>query len=127
MEISEKIILALDVSTYDEAAVIIEKFKDRVNIFKVGSELFTSTGPKIIEKLNSEGKQVFLDLKFHDIPNTVSKAALSAAELGVFMFNVHTMGGHEMMKHTVGSIVKRSLKTGLPRPIILGRDYPDQY
>ncbi|MBI5676065.1 MAG: orotidine-5'-phosphate decarboxylase [Nitrospirae bacterium] len=120
MEPKDRIILALDVSSYEEAVDIIEKFREDVNIFKVGLELFTSAGTKIVEKINSAGKKVFLDLKFHDIPNTVSKSALAAAELGVFMLTIHTSGGFAMMQKTAEALVKASLKENFSRPKILG-------
>lgn len=120
MSASEKLILALDVSEHSYAIELVEKFKDYVGIFKVGLEVFTYSGPKIIEDINKRGKRVFLDLKFHDIPNTVSKAAIAAARLGVYMFNIHTSGGLEMMKRCRDSIVEISLKEDLERPKILG-------
>ncbi|MEW6214948.1 MAG: orotidine-5'-phosphate decarboxylase [Nitrospirota bacterium] len=120
MSASEKLILALDVSEHSYAIELVEKFKDYVGIFKVGLEAFTYSGPKIIEDINKRGKRVFLDLKFHDIPNTVSKAAIAAARLGVYMFNIHTSGGLEMMKRCRDSIVEISLKEDLERPKILG-------
>ncbi len=120
MDPKERIILALDVADYEEAIDIIERFREHIDIFKVGSELFTSVGPKIIEEIHTKGKKVFLDLKFHDIPNTVSRTARVAAELGVFMFNVHTLGGFEMMKNTAGTLVEVSLKKNKKRPLLLG-------
>lgn len=117
---SEKLILALDVSDYSYAIELVEKFKDCVGIFKIGPELFVSFGPKIVEDINKKGKKVFLDLKFHDIPNTVSKAALVATRLGVYMFNLHTSGGLEMMKRCRDSVVEVCLKENLERPKILG-------
>lgn len=120
MEPKDRIILALDVSSYKEAVETIEKFGEDVNIFKVGLELFISAGPKMVEKLNSAGKKVFLDLKFHDIPNTVSKSALAAAELGVFMLTIHTSGGVVMMQKTAEALVKASLRGNFSRPKILG-------
>ena len=116
----DRIILALDLPDYDEAINIIKKFREEIDIFKVGSELFTAAGPKIVEEINSMGKKVFLDLKFHDIPNTASKAALAASQLGVFMLNIHIMGGLEMMKRTVDTIVRSVLKGDIVRPKILG-------
>ncbi len=117
---SERIILALDVADFDDAMSIVKKFKDHIDIFKVGSELFTAVGPKIIEEINSMGKKVFLDLKYHDIPNTVSKTASVVSKLGVFMFNVHTLGGFEMMKQTAETLTTISLKNNIPRPRLLG-------
>ena len=89
-------------------------------IFKVGLELFTSHGPKIVDAIHSKGKKVFLDLKYHDIPNTASKAALAAARMGVYMFNVHASGGLEMMKRCRESLVELCLRENLERPKILG-------
>lgn len=117
---SEKLILALDVSEYSYAIELVERFKDYVGIFKIGPELFVSYGPKIVEDINKMGKKVFLDLKFHDIPNTVSKAAIAATRLGVYMFNLHTSGGLEMMKKCRDSIVELCLKENIERPKILG-------
>ena len=75
MKPSERIILALDVSSYDDAMDMVRTFKDHIDIFKIGSELFTSVGPRIIKEIHLMGKRVFLDLKFHDIPSTVAKSA----------------------------------------------------
>lgn len=120
MSVSEKIILALDVSEHNRAIELVEKFKDYVGIFKVGPELFISSGPKIIQDINNKGKKVFLDLKFHDIPNTVSKSAVLATRLGVYMFNVHVSGGSEMLKKCRDSVVEICLKENLDKPKILG-------
>jgi orotidine-5'-phosphate decarboxylase len=120
MKANERIILALDVPGHDEAMNVVRTFKDHIDIFKVGLELFTSSGPKIVEEINSMGKKIFLDLKFHDIPNTVSRSALSAARLGVFMFNVHTTGGFEMMKQAADTLVEYSLKHNVERPRLIG-------
>jgi len=116
----EKLILALDVSEHSYAIELVEKFKDYIEIFKVGLELFTSSGPKIVEDITKKGKKVFLDMKFHDIPNTVSKAAIAATRLGVYMFNVHTSGGLEMMKKCMDNVVEICLKENIERPKILG-------
>ena len=120
MKPKDRIILALDVPDYEEAVRIAYKFEEHIEIFKVGSELFTAVGPEIIKKINSMGKKVFLDLKYHDIPNTVSGAAAAAMELGVFMFNVHTLGGFEMMKKTTQTLIEISLKKNIPRPKLIG-------
>lgn len=120
MSVSEKLILALDVSDYTRAIELVEKFKDYIGIFKVGPELFISSGPKIIQDINNKGKKVFLDLKFHDIPNTVSKSAVVATKLGVYMFNLHASGGSEMMKKCRDSVVEICLKENLHRPKIFG-------
>ena len=120
MTAGEKLILALDVSEHDYALEIVDKFKGYVDIFKVGLELFTSSGPRIVEDIHKKDKRVFLDLKFHDIPNTVSKAAVSAARLGVHMFNLHASGGLDMMKRCRDDVVEVCLKENIDRPKILG-------
>ena len=120
MTAGEKLILALDVSKYNQALELVERFKDYVGIFKVGPELFLSSGPRIIREIHKKGKKVFLDLKFHDIPHTVSKAAIFVTRLGVFMFNLHSSGGLEMMRRCRDSVVDVCLRENLDRPKILG-------
>ena len=115
----ERLILALDMPEHAYALEIVDKYSDYINIFKVGLELFSSCGPKIVEDIKKKGKKVFLDLKFHDIPNTVAKAALSATRLGVYMFNLHASGGLEMMKRCKDSVVEVCLKENIDRPRIL--------
>ena len=92
-----KIIIPLDLE-YSEAIHMAKKFDANLCRLKIGSQLFTSSGPQIIKELNSLGFDVFLDLKFHDIPNTVYEAVKSAADLGVWMVNVHASGGRAMLK-----------------------------
>jgi orotidine-5'-phosphate decarboxylase len=115
----DRIILALDVPEYDYALEIVDKFKDYIDIFKVGLELFSVAGPLIIKEIHRRGRRVFLDLKFHDIPNTVSRAGVAVARLGVFMFNVHASGGLDMMKRCSDEVVNLCLKENLNRPRIL--------
>jgi len=112
----EKVIIALDTPDENKALKLVRCLKSKVNIFKVGLELFCFTGPEIVKKINDEGCKVFLDLKFHDIPNTVAGAARAATNTGAFMFNVHASGGREMMRRA------REAATflGSSRPIILG-------
>lgn len=120
MPAKEKIIIALDVSDVTYALEIVDKFKDYVEVFKVGLELFTAGGPAVVEEINRRGKRVFLDLKFHDIPNTVTKAALNATRLGVYMLNLHASGGLEMMRRCKEAVVEFCLKENVPRPKLLG-------
>lgn len=116
----EKIILALDMSDPDYALELVDRFSENIETFKVGLELFTSAGPAVVRSIQDRGKKVFLDLKFHDIPNTVSRAAVAAARLGVFMFNLHASSGFEAMRACAESVVEVCLKENLPRPKILG-------
>jgi orotidine-5'-phosphate decarboxylase len=120
MTAGEKLILALDVSDHDYALELVEKFSDHIGIFKVGLELYSSCGPRIVEDIHKKGKKVFVDLKLHDIPNTVSNAAIILTRLGVHMFNLHASGGLEMMKMCRERVVELCLKENLPRPKILG-------
>ncbi|MDP2167344.1 MAG: orotidine-5'-phosphate decarboxylase [Thermodesulfovibrionales bacterium] len=115
-----KIILALDVSDADYAIELVDKFDGYIDIFKVGLELFSSAGPSVVEKIQKKGKKVFLDLKFHDIPNTVSRAALAATAMGVYMFNVHASSGFETMKRCRDSVAELCLKKNIPMPKMLG-------
>jgi len=116
----EKLVLALDVDNLESAFSLVTQLKDYVGIFKVGSQLFTAEGPRIIKMIHSVGGKVFLDLKFYDIPNTVARAAEVATRLGVYIFNVHTSGGYGLMKGAVEAARKTSLDLGIEKPIILG-------
>jgi len=98
MATRDKLIVALDLATGDAATRMAERLEGHVGMFKVGSELFTAEGPVPVRYLVVTGHKVFLDLKFHDIPNTVRAAAREAAELGVSMLNVHASGGQKMME-----------------------------
>ncbi len=119
-EIKNKLVLALDVDEQTEAIKLVEKLKDYVGVFKIGKQLFTRYGPSIVEKIMKEGGDVFLDLKFHDIPNTVAMASREAVRLGVRMFNVHTCGGSEMLKAAVNAVNDASKEFKVKRPILLG-------
>jgi orotidine-5'-phosphate decarboxylase len=93
-----RIIVALDYPNADSALAIVDKLSPALCRLKVGKELFTRAGPELVRELNRRGFQVFLDLKFHDIPNTVAQACRAAADLGVWMVNVHAQGGRSMMQ-----------------------------
>ncbi len=114
-----KLILALDVDDCDYAIGLVDAFSPHIDIFKVGLELHTIAGKKIIDEIHKRGRRVFLDLKFHDIPNTVAKAGIAAARLGVFMFNLHASGGHDMMKKCRDEVVNACLKENISRPRII--------
>ncbi len=116
----EKIIVALDVETAAEASEIISELRDEVGAFKIGLQLFTSQGASFVRETIADGVKVFLDLKFHDIPNTTAKAAVEVARLGVWMFNVHAGGGGEMMRRTVESVSEACEKEDLQRPKMIG-------
>ena len=120
MSNTDRMILALDMPEPDYALEIVDNFSDYINIFKVGFELFVSAGPRIVEEILKKDKKVFLDLKFHDIPNTVSKAAVAATKLGVHMFNMHTSGGLNMMRKCREKVVETCLKENIEKPKILG-------
>jgi orotidine-5'-phosphate decarboxylase len=115
----EKIIFALDVEHFTEAQRWVTLLKDQVGMFKVGKQLFTHSGPKVIDMIRKKGQKVFLDLKFHDIPNTVAKAGEEATKLEVAMFNLHALGGFEMMKKTVEASRATAKELGIPKPFIL--------
>lgn len=113
----EKVIIALDTPNEKRALELVRLLKDKVSTFKVGLELFCFNGPDIVKKINDQGCKVFLDLKFHDISNTVAGAARAAANTDAFMFNVHASGGREMMRKAREAVAS----AGTPnKPIILG-------
>jgi len=116
----ERLVLALDVDDFKKADELVGRLSDYVGVFKIGSQLFTVEGAKVVNMVNERGGKVFLDLKFHDIPNTVARAAEVATKLGVYIFNVHTSGGYEMMKAAAEATKKISLASGIRKPIILG-------
>jgi orotidine-5'-phosphate decarboxylase len=116
---NDKLIFALDADNYEEALSWVELLSGYVGMFKVGKELFTAVGPKIIESIKKRGQRVFLDLKLHDIPNTVARASEAAVRLNVDMFNVHALGGSQMIKETVSAAWACADKLGTARPIIL--------
>lgn len=114
-----KLIFALDANSYDEALSWVDLLSGHVGMFKVGKELFTAVGPKIVQDIKERGQKVFLDLKFHDIPNTVARAAEVAAGMNVDMFNVHASGGSRMIKEAVSATWACADQLGRVRPIVL--------
>jgi orotidine-5'-phosphate decarboxylase len=119
MDPKERMILALDVDHFEEAQRLVRQFREHVGMFKVGKQLFTHCGTKIIDFIKLNKARVFLDLKYHDIPNTVSKAGIEAMKLGVDMFNVHASGGMTMMKETREALHDASKKLVMDRPKVI--------
>lgn len=115
-----RLIFALDVADgIDEALSWVRRLRDHVGLFKVGKEAFTSLGPEIVHRIRQEGAEVFLDLKFHDIPNTVARAAEAACGLGAAMFNVHASGGRRMVADAVKAVRSWSGERGIDPPLVL--------
>jgi orotidine-5'-phosphate decarboxylase len=100
----ERLIVALDVPEEALAMVLVDALAGHVGMFKVGSQLFTAAGPDVVRRIVARGEHVFLDLKFHDIPNTVAGAVASAAQLGVSLLTVHGLGGRAMLEAAAGAI-----------------------
>ncbi|MBP9853322.1 MAG: orotidine-5'-phosphate decarboxylase [Candidatus Omnitrophica bacterium] len=130
-----KLIVALDVETFDEARVLIDELKDVIDIYKIGSQLFTACGPVVVRYVLALGKQVFLDLKFHDIPNTVANAVSSAVKLPqavheaqnniqptqeLLMCTLHILGGGEMLKQAVAAAKKQAQNMGVKQTLLVG-------
>ncbi|MEO0248141.1 MAG: orotidine-5'-phosphate decarboxylase [candidate division WOR-3 bacterium] len=115
----DKLIIALDVPTPSQALELVAKTRGLAGMYKIGSQLFTAAGPSFVRELIEQGEKVFLDLKFHDIPNTVAHAGIEAARLGVSMFNVHALGGVQMMRQVAESVGEFCSDENLTKPIIL--------
>jgi len=115
----ERLIFALDVDSFDEARRWVERLSGKVGIFKVGKQLFTRCGPDVVRMIRDAGGEVFLDLKFHDIPHTVAMAGLEASRLDVRMFNVHALGGSAMMRRTVEEVHEACAPGKGRRPLLL--------
>ncbi len=118
--LKEKIIVALDVETAAEAREMIAELRGEVGAFKIGLQLFTTAGASFVRETVEAGIKIFLDVKFHDIPNTVAKASIEVARLGVWMFNVHAFGAGEMMRKTVESVREVCDRENLNQPKIIG-------
>lgn len=115
----DKLIIALDVDSASRALDLFVELRDIAGMFKIGSQLFTAAGPDIVRQIISKGGRIFLDLKFHDIPNTVAAAGVEATRLGVSIFNVHASGGAEMLKRTTAAVNEVSVKEGLVKPRVI--------
>ncbi len=114
-----RLIVALDVATAPDADALVARLARLGVAFKVGSQLFTAAGPDAVAAIVRRGGKVFLDLKFHDIPNTVGAAARAAARLGAFMFNVHALGGAEMMRAAREGAAAGAGEAGVPPPLVI--------
>ena len=114
------IIVALDVPDVDAALRLVGQLAPVVGAFKVGKELFVSAGPEIVRRIRAAGSAVFLDLKFHDIPNTVARAVAAAVRLDVQMLTVHTSGGRAMLEAAEKSAQESAAKLGRSAPLVLG-------
>ncbi len=115
-----QLILALDVDTIESTADFVDKLYPKIKIFKVGSQLFTAYGPRVVELIHEKGAEVFLDLKYLDIPNTVSNAVAEAVRLKVKMLTLHISGGKEMIEAAVESARYQAKVSGLKRPLLIG-------
>lgn len=119
MQAKDRIILALDVDSQDKAIKLVEDLKDYIGVFKVGMQLFNAVGPGIVKMINDRGAKVFVDLKFHDIPNTVAAAGTVMTGLNCYMFNIHAAGGREMMSELAAAVRKEAANRQVNIPLIL--------
>jgi orotidine-5'-phosphate decarboxylase len=117
--VKNRVILALDTESLDEAKTLMDEVGDYVGVFKIGLQLFCNAGTAVFDFARVRGVRLFFDGKFHDIPNTVAKASAAVAAQGVFMFNVHASGGSEMMRAAVKAGREAAESKGLERPIVL--------
>ncbi len=116
----DQLIVALDMSDHQSALALVDRLAPAVDFFKVGLQLFTSAGPKIVKEILQRDCRVFLDLKLHDIPNTVGLAAVQAGRMGVQMLTVHTLGGEEMMRWARRAVDEGARREGWVPPRLLG-------
>jgi orotidine-5'-phosphate decarboxylase len=119
LSMRERLIVALDLDDLAVAKTALQRLAGEVGMFKIGKQLFTHAGPQAVKLIQDMGGEVFLDLKFHDIPNTVAKASVAATRLGVKMFNVHASGSLDMMRLTVREVNRVCRQESLRRPILL--------
>lgn len=119
MPVDPRIILGLDFSAAKAARALVARLNPRLCALKVGKELFTAAGPQLVEEFVDQGYRVFLDLKYHDIPNTVARACAAATRLGVWMMNVHACGGRAMLMAAREAIEHESAQRGLEQPRLI--------
>ena len=116
----DRVFVALDVERLDEADALLDRLTGEVGGCKIGNQLFTAAGPVAVERALKRGFRVFLDLKYHDIPNTVAGAVREATRLGVFVLNVHASGGAAMLRAAGEAAAKASKEFTVPRPLVIG-------
>jgi orotidine-5'-phosphate decarboxylase len=115
----QKLMLALDVDSREKAEEWVHKLKAHVGYFKVGLQLFTKEGPELVRSIRARGGRIFLDVKYHDIPNTVAKACESAVSLNIDFVNVHALGGKAMLAAAAKAVAETSARMRLPKPRLL--------
>jgi orotidine-5'-phosphate decarboxylase len=115
----DQLLVALDVDSASRARSLADQLRGAVGGFKIGNELFTNVGPSIVEELAGRGDRVFLDLKFHDIPNTVVKASAAATRLGVWMFNLHAANGSATMRAARAIAHEEAARLSRPAPLVI--------
>ena len=116
----DRLFVALDVERLDEADALLERLAGEIGGCKIGSQLFTAAGPLAVEHALKRGFRVFLDLKYHDIPNTVAGAVREATRLGVFIVNVHASGGRAMLRAAAEAATRAAGDFAVPRPLVIG-------
>jgi orotidine-5'-phosphate decarboxylase len=114
-----RLFVALDVESPERALALARDLREVAGGFKIGSRLFTLAGPSLVRQLADEGARIFLDLKFHDIPNTVAQAVESAVQTGAWMINVHASGGPEMMQAAARAATEAAARLGRPSPMMI--------
>jgi len=119
-ELKDRLIVALDVDALEKAEKIVSALGNKVQFYKVGSQLFTAYGPGAVEMVAKKGGKVFLDLKFHDIPNTVYSATASGTSPNVFMMTVHVKGGIGMLKKAAEGAAMRARELNIKKPLVVG-------
>lgn len=117
---ADKLIVALDIENIEKVKELVNELSPYVGIFKIGSILFTAHGPEAIKLVRDQGKKVFLDLKYHDIPSVVARAIKEATKKGVFMLTIHSSGGFGMLREAALEAKRASEELKMPRPLLLG-------